>query len=285
MKNLAIIFTLFISISTLYGQEIKSDKIIKKDNSQIEVKVIEITENQVKFKKISNLNGPLYSLNKDEIAVILFSNGDSEVFSSSAIKNSTVDQNNIRETPTPVTTITTSSPETQPEIRNGNSTNENTENQKGYFSYYEGAYGIFRNYENSIGGIEGGWSLGYRFNKAVSMEAAIRAGTYFPDTPDGQIGITKLSSGSIIPKLTYRLHFSKESTSGLFISGGAGYVGTWGEFQDFTQRGSPTYKIDGLSGFGYELGGGLKFGGFGLYADYLATEYFSIVKFGLKIGL
>lgn len=56
---------------------------IRKDNTHIEARVLEITESQVKYRRFSNLDGPIYTINKSELAVIIYTNGETELFGSS----------------------------------------------------------------------------------------------------------------------------------------------------------------------------------------------------------
>jgi len=56
------------------------DTIVNINDEKIEAKVIEISSSIVKYKKFSNIEGPIYSLDKDEIKEIHFKNGEVEVF-------------------------------------------------------------------------------------------------------------------------------------------------------------------------------------------------------------
>ena len=57
------------------------DKIYKTDNSVVEAKVIEISPSEIKYKLFSNPDGPTYILNKSDAAMIIYQNGQHEVFS------------------------------------------------------------------------------------------------------------------------------------------------------------------------------------------------------------
>ena len=76
MKKLIVLF-LFLA-AFLNAQDI----IYKTDGSEIQSKVIEISEDLIKYKKISNLDGPLYSIAKNEVFMIVYENGEREVFKS-----------------------------------------------------------------------------------------------------------------------------------------------------------------------------------------------------------
>lgn len=276
-----LLFICGLMITNLAAQNPKPDKIVKKDNTQIEARVIEIMDNQVKYRRFSNLDGPVYSISKSELAVIVYANGETELFG-----------NQLTNTPDPekkppTTTGTQLSTQTSYAIPAKTTSSERSESQsyKGLIKYGEFGYCRFGDYTSNIGGLYLGVAYGYRFNRVFSLEGLFGYGTYFPDNQTGQIGITKLNSYYLIPKATTRIYFSKESNSALFISGGYGYAGSSGEFQDYMQKGTPTYKLEGYSGVAYEIGGGLLFGSFAFTADYLATSSFGMVKLGLKYGL
>jgi hypothetical protein len=60
------------------------DVIVKNNWEEISVKVIEITPDIIKYKKCSNLNGPLISILKSEVLAIKYHNGEKDVFDSSS---------------------------------------------------------------------------------------------------------------------------------------------------------------------------------------------------------
>ncbi len=57
------------------------DVIVKKDGSTILSKVVEIGSAEVKYKKFSNQDGPMYTILKTEIQAINYENGEKESFS------------------------------------------------------------------------------------------------------------------------------------------------------------------------------------------------------------
>ena len=81
MKNCILhsVFFAFISIS-VFGQ----DQLFKKDNSKLDVKVLEINPTQIKYKLKTNADGPTYIVNKNEVALIIYQNGDHEAFKDEA---------------------------------------------------------------------------------------------------------------------------------------------------------------------------------------------------------
>jgi len=56
------------------------DIIVLNNGDIVKSKVIEIGQNEVKYKKASNPNVPTYSINKTEILSITYENGEKEVF-------------------------------------------------------------------------------------------------------------------------------------------------------------------------------------------------------------
>lgn len=58
----------------------KSDIITLKNETKLEVIIQEVDENTVKYKKLSDLEGPLFALKKSEIVSIHYGNGEVETF-------------------------------------------------------------------------------------------------------------------------------------------------------------------------------------------------------------
>lgn len=55
------------------------DVLLMKDGSEVKVKISEVTESQVKYKKCAMLDGPLYVSHKSEVFMIKYFNGTREV--------------------------------------------------------------------------------------------------------------------------------------------------------------------------------------------------------------
>lgn len=77
------------------GTTLAQDVILKKDNTTVLSKVIEVTGTEIKYKKWSNQDGPTYSINRSEVTSINYQNGDVDKFS-----------DNTTPTPTPQPTVT-----------------------------------------------------------------------------------------------------------------------------------------------------------------------------------
>jgi len=77
------IFILTIVVFSFSCSVIKAqDLISKKDGSIIKVKISEINEESVKYKKFDNLDGPMYTIDKTSINSINYANGEIEKFES-----------------------------------------------------------------------------------------------------------------------------------------------------------------------------------------------------------
>ena len=87
---------LVLFLFCLTGTAMSQDVILKKDNTTVLSKVLEITNTEIKYKKWSNQEGPTYSINRAEVTRINFQNGDVEQFT-----------DNVVTTPTPQQTVTT----------------------------------------------------------------------------------------------------------------------------------------------------------------------------------
>ena len=59
---------------------IAQDKIIKLDATEIKCKVVEITDNSIKYRKWTNQAGPLYNVSKSEVFMIMYADGTIEKY-------------------------------------------------------------------------------------------------------------------------------------------------------------------------------------------------------------
>ncbi len=94
MKNLTILLFIFLAKFSF-----AQDVIVLSDNSTILSKVLEINSSEIKYKKHSNLDGPIYSLSIDKVLAINYENGDSETFNDTKdVKSSNVDKSHSNKT-------------------------------------------------------------------------------------------------------------------------------------------------------------------------------------------
>ncbi len=83
MKNIIAIVSLLLCGSTLFAQDI----ITKKDGTDIQAKVTEVSNSQIVFKKFSNLDGPSYKMDVADILMITYENGEREMFNVETAKS------------------------------------------------------------------------------------------------------------------------------------------------------------------------------------------------------
>ena len=56
------------------------DTILKTDKTEVTAKVAEITTDEIKFRYFNRLDGPIYTLKKSEVFVIIYQDGTRETF-------------------------------------------------------------------------------------------------------------------------------------------------------------------------------------------------------------
>lgn len=66
--------------ASVFGTLSAQDNLYKKNGDLMEVKIMEVNARTVSFKKTSNPDGPLYTINKGEVAKITYENGAEDVF-------------------------------------------------------------------------------------------------------------------------------------------------------------------------------------------------------------
>lgn len=74
MKYLAILSVLFLG-----GNLFSQDQLFKKDNTKLEVKILEINPTEIKYKLFNYEDGPIITVLKSEVALIIYKNGMHEV--------------------------------------------------------------------------------------------------------------------------------------------------------------------------------------------------------------
>lgn len=65
---------LFISVFSGFSQ----DQLFKKDNTKLEVKILEINQTEIKYKLFNYLDGPTIIISKSDVALIIYQNGTHE---------------------------------------------------------------------------------------------------------------------------------------------------------------------------------------------------------------
>ena len=94
-------------LATIEGQRVKRkevkekeavvtcDRLTLKNGDELAVKVLEITETEVKYKKCDFPDGPTISISKSRVFMIVYSNGSKEVFNSTDERFETTDPNPV----------------------------------------------------------------------------------------------------------------------------------------------------------------------------------------------
>ena len=95
MKKLLLLIVLVSS--SLYG--FAQDKLTKKNGEEMQVKVLEITPDLVKFKNFDNLEGPTISIYKREVFMINYANGVKEVLTPQPVQQPQPVMQTIKPTP------------------------------------------------------------------------------------------------------------------------------------------------------------------------------------------
>ena len=83
-KRLLIVFLLLFQIKLLPAQDV----ITNKNGDEIKAKVIEVGQTEIKYKKFTNLTGPIFTVSKSDVFMIKYENGEKEVYNSDS-KNKT----------------------------------------------------------------------------------------------------------------------------------------------------------------------------------------------------
>ena len=83
MKTTRLLYVIFLfcAIIDLNAQDV----IVVKDNSTILSKVIKISGTEIEYKKWSNLDGPIYTIDKSDVLRINYEKGGSDIFENSII--------------------------------------------------------------------------------------------------------------------------------------------------------------------------------------------------------
>lgn len=74
-----IIVTLIAIVSVLHGA-FSQDVITKKTGDDIQAKIIEVSQTEVKYKKFDNADGPTFTIAKSDILMVRYENGTNDVF-------------------------------------------------------------------------------------------------------------------------------------------------------------------------------------------------------------
>lgn len=116
-------YLLALFLLCITGNATSQDVILKKDNSTIVSKVLEINNTEIKYKKWSNQDGPTYSISRSEVTSINYQNGDVDRFNDNAITHP-VPQQVPQMVPQPTPQPTVTNPHAQAPVTPNQSTPE-----------------------------------------------------------------------------------------------------------------------------------------------------------------
>ena len=78
MKNLYLVLILVLPSATAWSQH----KIYKKGGEIVEAKITEVGTDEIKCRIFNDQSGPMYSLDKDRITMVVYENGRVETYQS-----------------------------------------------------------------------------------------------------------------------------------------------------------------------------------------------------------
>jgi len=88
MKNLItilIVLLLFTGFKvTAQSKPVKFDTLLLTDNTEVKCNVVEILPDAIKYKKADNPEGPLYTIQKNQVVSVVYKNGTKETFPKAA---------------------------------------------------------------------------------------------------------------------------------------------------------------------------------------------------------
>jgi len=90
--NFSLSFALLLTSINMIAQ----DKIYLKSGENINAKIIEVNLNDVKYNKYTNLEGPLYTIVKSDIHMVIYENGETDIFKSS--NSNHIDSSSVEKT-------------------------------------------------------------------------------------------------------------------------------------------------------------------------------------------
>ena len=70
------------------------DIVIKKNGDEISTKVTKVSDNEIEYKKWANLDGPVYTMQRNDILLIKYANGEKDIFVSDDKQQQTKQQSN-----------------------------------------------------------------------------------------------------------------------------------------------------------------------------------------------
>ena len=75
-KSILTALSILFTITFCYSQDV----ITKKSGENIKVKVLEVGQTEIQYKKFNNKNGPTYIISNSDVSMILYENGTKDMF-------------------------------------------------------------------------------------------------------------------------------------------------------------------------------------------------------------
>ena len=73
-------YAFFIALITLQNLLIAQDIITKPNGEELKVKVLEVTQSDVKYKRFDQQDGPIFTISKADIFMVKYQNGSKDIF-------------------------------------------------------------------------------------------------------------------------------------------------------------------------------------------------------------
>jgi len=248
MKRILILVLMGFATSLLFAQDV----IVKRNGDEIKSKVLEITENTVKYKEFNFQDGPVRNININDVFMIIYENGKRETFKTPVPKPAVAEPSTYKNTAT----------------NNSSFSGENKVKR----NKYKGNYVLIgTGYGNSYGGA--GIKLDQRIGGLVGFGYHIGVG-YFPNAP------VLASFG--IKFFPYK---------GLYLDSQFGLTG-WEEYYEYYNGNETYYDSHLLYGPSFLVGGDWVWGkkvGFGFNSALGLTYninaiYYSEISLAIDLG-
>ena len=87
-------FYIFFALLFLFDFSLNAQDIIRlKTGEELKVSIVKVSEKEVEYKKLDNLDGPVYAVSKNQVASLDFSKTEVNSNNQSGIGNNTVNPN------------------------------------------------------------------------------------------------------------------------------------------------------------------------------------------------
>lgn len=83
MKKVSLLILLFALAHFIYADDI----IYLNNGDEIKSKILKISSKIIEYKKASNMEGPTYEVSKDEVVMIIYENGEKDIFINKTAKS------------------------------------------------------------------------------------------------------------------------------------------------------------------------------------------------------